>query len=119
MKYDEINTIEKMNDFLAKDAPRWIEQKITTNEIISIEHGGCACGVYMPAIVGFEAQETMSKFGDEVLEYIEEHLGEIPIPTTVESWSELACFYLSMAVEMWANQHADKCREILIAAPQH
>ena len=57
----------------------------------------------MPAVTYYQALATMAEHGDDVLEYIEDTLGEIPAPKAGESWSGLAVFYLSMAVELWAG----------------
>lgn len=46
----------------------------------------------------------MAKHGDDVLQFIEDRLGEIPQPDEGESWSGMACFYLSFAVELWASE---------------
>jgi len=88
--------------------PEWITQPLTPYDIAAIEQGGCASGAYMPAVTYYEANKTMSKHGDEVLDYIERELGEVPPnPDFVDrSWSGLACYYLSMAVELFVARHA-------------
>lgn len=45
----------------------------------------------------------MSEDGDEVLQFIEDQLGELPAHRSDISWAGLACFYLSTAVELWAS----------------
>lgn len=85
------------------DVPKWIEQDITTNDVESINQGGCASGAYMPAVTYHSALKTMSECGDDVLEYIENAMGELPSPPQGSSWSGIAVHYLSMAVELWAS----------------
>lgn len=73
-------------------------------ELHAIQQGGCASGAYMPAVTYYTANRVMSQHGDAVLEYIENGFGELPSPPAGDSWSGLAVFYLSMAVELWCNQ---------------
>lgn len=88
------------------DQPEWIttNQALDIADIQAIQQGGCASGAYMPAVTYYTARETMNEFGDDILEYIESNLGEIPQPATGESWSGIAVFYYSYAVELWAGQ---------------
>lgn len=46
--------------------------------------------------------ETMNKHGDEVLQYIEDALGELPKVDGL-GWGQMACAYVSTAVELWAS----------------
>ena len=86
------------------DVPKWINQDITPADVAAIMQGGCASGAYMPAVTYHLAAATMAEYGDDVLEYIEDQYGEIPAhDMTDESWSGLACHYLSLAVELWAT----------------
>lgn len=85
------------------DVPEWIESDITLSDVANIQYGGCVSGAYMPAVTYHLANEMMSKYGDDVLQYIQDNLGEIPAPNENESWSGLACYYLSMAVELWVS----------------
>jgi len=84
--------------------PAWIEQDIEVNQVAGVVEGGCASGAYMPAVTYCQAVETMSEHGDDVLDYIQESYGELPKPADAESWSGMAVFYLSVAVELWASQ---------------
>ena len=86
------------------DVPIWIESDITLGQMKSIVQCGCASGAYMPAVTYHEAMETMKDHGDDVLEYIENSLGEVPTPSEIGSWSGLAVYFLSCAVELWATQ---------------
>ena len=45
----------------------------------------------------------MSEHGDDVLQYLEDQLGELPQHASTESWSGIAVHYLSCAVELWAS----------------
>lgn len=89
---------------LGIDVPRWIDSDITVSQVAAIVQGGCASGAYMPAVTYYEALKTMGEHGDDVLEFIEESFGEMPTPgKDAQSWSGMACFYLSVAVELWAS----------------
>ena len=94
--------IEQNITDLGIDVPEWIEQDIDTSQVASIIQGGCASGAYMPAVTYYNARMTMAAHGDDVLQYIEDALGELPQPSKGESWSGIAVFYLSYAVELWA-----------------
>ena len=87
--------------------PAWIDQNITPADVAAICQGGCDSGAYMPAVTYWQALETMGTHGDEILGYIENALGEVPAPSATtpagQSWSGLACYYLSYAVELWAQ----------------
>lgn len=84
------------------EVPKWVEQDISLYNLAAILESGCASGAYMPAVTYFEARETMNQYGDDVLQLLQDNLGELPKPSADESWSGLACFYLSYAVELWA-----------------
>ena len=104
MTEDEIwNCGTPVADLLGVTVPAWIEQDITPATVAAIVQGGCASGAYMPAVTYHDALRMMADHGDDVLEYIEDSMGEIPTPKAGESWSGLATFYLSMAVELWAG----------------
>lgn len=84
------------------EVPDWIEQDIDTGTLAAICEGGCASGAYMPAVTYWQATETMAQHGDEVLDYLQSTLGELPPPKDSESWSGMAVHYLNCAVELWA-----------------
>ena len=84
------------------DVPPWIDQDITCYDVASIIQGGCASGAYMPAVTYYQANKTMSEYGDDVTEYIDSAYGEIPQIKSSESWSSYNCTLLSWAVELWA-----------------
>jgi hypothetical protein len=75
------------------DVPAWIGQDISAADIAAICQGGCASGAYMPAVTYYQAVKTMSEHGDDVL----------PAVPSDTSWSGLALFFLSCAVELWAG----------------
>ena len=85
------------------EIPDWIESDISPSDVAAICQGGCASGAYMPAVTYYTASKTMQEHGDDVLQYLQDELGELPKPRDDESWSGTACFYLSCAVEMWAS----------------
>lgn len=107
-KYNDI----RLNE-LDIEVPAWIEQDITTYTVASISEGGCESGAYMPAVTYHQAAETMSKHGDDVLDFIENQLGEIPPPPKDSSWSGMAVYYLSTAVEAWAYNVEEEILEKL------
>lgn len=97
-------TDQTLEEYLEELRPDWIEPGIDLTDIENIQYGGCASGAYMPAVTYYKAIQTMSVHGDDVLQYIEDNYGELPQPVKGESWGGLACFYLSLAVELWAGQ---------------
>ena len=84
--------------------PAWITEKLEIYDIQSVNQGGCASGSYMPAVTYHQAMETMGVHGDDVMEYIEDTLGQLPEIPNGTSWSGLAVIYLSLAVELWCQQ---------------
>ena len=97
---------------LGIDTPEWIEP-VSPADIAAICQGGCDSGAYMPAVTTWKAMRTMADHGDDVLEYLEENLDEIPSVPAGSSWSGLACFYLSIAVERWAASVHDEIERAL------
>ena len=95
---------------LGVSVPSWIEQDITGADIAAIVQGGCSSGAYMPAVTYHQAAETMGEHGNDVLQFIEDSLGELPPPVTGESWYGMAVHYLSIAVELWASSVEDEVR---------
>lgn len=85
------------------DVPNWIDQDISPYDVAAICQGGCESGAYMPAVTYYDAQQTMDRHGDDVLRYIEDSYGELPQPPVDASWAGRACFYMSVAVELWAS----------------
>jgi hypothetical protein len=105
MNTDQIwNCEETVAELLNVKVPAWIEQDILVCTIASICNGGCASGSYMPAVTYHIAAREMAEHGDAVLDYILDQLGDIPPADKNESWSGMACFYLSTAIELWAGE---------------
>jgi hypothetical protein len=98
------------------DVPSWIDEDVSLNDIDAIYDGGCASGAYMPAVVYWQARETMAAHGDDVLVYIEDVYGDLPPVPRGESWSGIAVHYLSIAVELWAGSVRDEARAAFTAA---
>jgi hypothetical protein len=86
------------------EIPKWIEgDGLTVQDVEAIVQGGCASGAYMPAVCYNTALKTMGEHGDDIFEYIDEVMGELPsVPKDSQSWSGMAVYYLSVAVELWA-----------------
>lgn len=95
---DFIESIENQPDFIKE-----MGAIDSIAELQAIQGGGCASGAYMPAVTYHTAIEIMSNHSIEVFDYIESKFGEIPQPQKITSWSGLAVFYLSLAVEEFAN----------------
>lgn len=85
------------------DAPAWIDAGVSAADVAAIVQGGCASGAYIPAVTYWQALETMTRHGDDVLQYIDDVLGKVPAPKTGESWGGIAVHYISTAVELWAH----------------
>ena len=90
------------------EIPKWIEQLypyITPADVAAIVQGRN----YMPAGAYFDALQTMASHGDEVLDYIQDRMGDLPnVPSTISmseemKWSGMAVYFLSAAVELWAS----------------
>ena len=81
--------------------PAWIDDDITPADIAAIIQGGCGSGAYMPAVTYYTAAQIMAEHGDDVLDYIESNYGPLP-DVNGQAWSQMACTYLSCAVELWA-----------------
>ncbi len=103
----ELNNIEGLDI----EIPAWIEQDITDSTVSAIVQGGCSSGAYMPAVTYFDARETMNEHGDDVLDYIEDHCEPLRVPAGT-SWSGIAVFYLSYAVELWASSVVNELEEL-------
>jgi hypothetical protein len=85
--------------------PKWISQDLSPSDIAAILQSDCSSGAYMPAVGYYSASQTMAEFGDDVLQYLEDVTGELPTPPHDISWSGLAVFYLSKAVELFCACH--------------
>jgi len=87
--------------------PAWITQALSPYDLAAINQGGCASGAYMPAVTYHLASKTMGEHGDDVLQYIQDACGELPQVDNDESWSGIAVFYLSSAVELFCMYHEE------------
>jgi hypothetical protein len=91
------------------DIPTFINNNLTGSDVAAINQGGCASGAYMPAVTYHQARETMNEHGDDVLQFIEDHLGGgLYAPPQGSSWSGHAVHYVSLAVELWASGIEDE-----------
>ena len=108
-------TIKDFEDMLINDleidVPRWIEQDIEVNQVRAIIQGGCSSGAYMPAVTYFTARQTMNEYGDEVLESLDGNI-ELGAEFLGQSWSGMAVYLLSCAVELWASYIENQLEEI-------
>ena len=118
MEYQEFWDNETDIADLDINQPRWIAQTLSPHDMVAIYEGGCASGAYMPAVTYHQASSTMNDHGDEVLQFIEDHMGEVPQPPAGESWRGIAVFYLSCAVELWVYSHMDTVEAAIAEADQ-
>lgn len=107
-----INNGHDLRDFLeaVQDQPYWLismGEIDSISEIQAIIQGGCASGACMPAVTHRTALDTMTDHGNDILDFIESELGGRLAPNSGESWSGMAVFYCSYAVELWCSQFAD------------
>ena len=100
---------------LGIDVPQWIEQDITPYDVAAIVQGGCASGSYMPAVTYYQALQTMNEYGDDIMEWIIDGYDSLPFSKELLNWSQLAVFYLSVAVELWASSVEDEINDALDA----
>ena len=104
---------------LGIDVPQWIDgswiHKITPCDVAAILQGGCSSGAWMPAVTYWQALETMNEYGDDIMEWIIGWYGSLPFSKELLNWSQLAVFYLSVAVEMWASSVEDEISDALDA----
>lgn len=101
------NSEEPVKD-LGITVPDWIDAGIDPATVAAIVQGGCESGAYMPAVTYYKASETMAKWGDDVLDYLQDIFGELPKYDQEISWSGFAVHYLSRAVEAWASSVIDE-----------
>lgn len=87
---------------LGIDVPPWIDQDINPADVAAIIQGGCESGAYMPAVTYWKALETMNEHGNEIIQALEDAMGE-PVEQTITSWPLLATRLVSTAVEDWAH----------------
>lgn len=107
--WESQETLESLEIYV----PAWIDQEITPYDIAAIIQGGCESGAYMPAVTYHTALETMTEHGDDIVDFVMNHYGELPDSTGVESWSGLAVQVLSCAVEVWAAMVEDEIERAL------
>lgn len=112
-KFTQLNTL--VNEALSQHA--WIEADYFVDKgtddcihnLTAVAEHGCASGAYMPAVTYHTAREVMHEHGDRVIEYIYDVLGEVPLK--VETYSGMCVHFLSMAVELLAQQVLDQIEE--------
>jgi len=95
-----------MSKTLKPEFPAWLEE-ISPADISAILEGGCYSWAYLPAVTYWQVLETMHKHGDEVLQFLRDHLDETPPPPAYYSWAQRACYYLASAVELWCQCHEE------------
>ncbi len=96
------------------DPPSWLAID-TVGEVAAIqesleEGSGLSSGVYMPAVTYRDALETMRDHGNSIFTYLEEQ-GILSDSTQVTSWAQMACFFVSSAVEAWVSANAGTVAE--------
>jgi len=58
-----------------------------------------------------DALQVMTLYGNEVLEYIENNLGEVP-PFPIDNWGHLAISLVTLAVDLWVFQTCRTCLDL-------
>lgn len=76
------------------------------SELQSILQCGCAGNAHR-SVFYYEASQCMAEYGDSVIQYLEDNYGELPTIPTGSSWSQIASFYLTCAIESWCYQFSD------------
>lgn len=76
------------------------------SELQSIIQSGCASNAHR-AVYYHEASQCMGEHGDDVLEYIEGVIGELPAIPLGSSWSHITSIYLVTAIELWCSNFAN------------
>ena len=74
-------------------------------ELQSIINSGCASNAHR-SVYYYDAAQCMALHGDDVLEYIENVLGELPAIEIGTSWNQIASVYLTTAIELWCGGFA-------------
>lgn len=110
--YDEPINAYAVDHVSFPAVPPWVDCDITPATVAAILEGGCDSGAYMPAVTSCDALATMAEYGDEVFYHLESW-GELDSSPPLESWSQLACHFVSRAVETWAAEIEVELREAL------
>ena len=114
---DAVEVAEKKAEYMENvDIPEWIDAEHIPedyDEFISwcqdIRSGGCASGIYMPAVEYATATLTMSAWGEEITQFIEDHgyasgMQEAGMTVLFEhGWAAFNVWMVSLAVEAWAD----------------
>lgn len=89
-----------------QDQPDWITEEggLELADILSVQQGGCASGAFMPAVTYNTAIEVMTAHGTDIIEYLEDSLGELPTVPHGSTWGGICVHYYSYAVELWCCQ---------------
>jgi len=98
--------VEQVNDqpeFMSDETGMQID---SISELQAIIQSGCASNAHR-AVYYHEATKCMAEHGDDVLEYIETVLGELPVIPNGSSWSQIASIYLTTAIELWCGDFAN------------
>lgn len=96
-KFDMESTIPE------SEVPVWARGMDWTGwDVKAVAEHGCGGGTYMPAVTYHEALETMAEHGDDIFDYIDVDGDPSELPLRV-SWSGMACYFVSRAVELWAG----------------
>lgn len=108
----EIGNLIETGALVGPEVPAWIEQDITGFDVRAICQGGCVSGAYMPAVIYFEAKQTMAQHGDDIVDFIVERLGPQGLNTEADSFGGMCCDLVSTAVELWAFE-VEQCLDEL------
>jgi len=86
----------------------WPDDNLTLADIEGIQRTRRAGQAYMSAVCYASALSHMDCCGDDVMKFIEDMLGGIPILQKTISCSGLAVYYLSLAIDLYCQQFDTK-----------
>lgn len=107
---DIVERMQEQPEFISK------VQSLDLYDIKAIIQGGCESGAYMPAVTYYTALETMNKYSKAVEQELEAsgigEFGDTPVLDSENTWSSLAVYYVSLAVELWCGQFVDYLEDV-------
>ena len=121
-KFTPLNTLvnKALNEYAWIDTDYFVE--IGTDNCIhtlrAIAENGCASGAYMPAVEYYTAKQTMAEHGDDIIRFITAIAGLSPTDIfssdmlDCPTWSQICVAYVSMAVELLAQEVLDEAYEL-------
>ena len=100
----EVGTMIETGALAGLEIPAWIDQEITVCTVRAICQGGCVSGAYMPAVIYFEAKQTMAQHGSDIFDFIFDRLDKDGLRHECSDFGMMCSFYVSSAVQLWAAE---------------